>query len=310
MHIHQLDLNLFAVFEAIHGEGSVTRAGRKLNLTQPAISHSLQRLRALLKDELFIRHGNRMIPTPLSRSIIRDVRSALHLLEISTQEKGFDPSRSPRLFHIGMRNVLQPSILPALLRRIRETAPGVALSCLRIDRDNLELDLASGVIDLAIDIAVPVSDAIVQKQLSSWEFVVVSRKGHKTINGSNLSLKTYLALPHVVVSSRRAGPTLVDIELRSRGAKRMIATRCQDSFTACRVVNQTDLLLTMPDCYVAAASAGLDNQIHRFPIKTARYGEFMYWHTAAESDPEIRWLREQVVHLFGGQRTYGNSRHA
>src|SRR6516164_3225877 len=112
MHIHLLDLNLFAVFEAIHGEGRVTRAGRKLNLTQPAISHSLRRLRALMKDELFIRHGNRMIPTPLSRGIIRDVRGALHLLEMSTQTAGFDPSRSPRLFHIGMRSVLQPSVVP------------------------------------------------------------------------------------------------------------------------------------------------------------------------------------------------------
>jgi DNA-binding transcriptional LysR family regulator len=310
MHIRQLDLNLFAVFEAIHGEGSVTRAGQKLNLTQPAISHGLRRLRVLLKDELFIRHGNRMIPTPLSRSIIHDVRSALHLLEMSTQETGFDPSRSSRLFHVGMRNVLQPSILPRLMGRVSQAAPGVSLSCLRIDRGNLELDLASGAVDLAIDIAMPLSDSIAQQQLSAWEFVVVSRKGHPAFNGQHLNLRTYLSLPHVLVSGRRAGTTLVDIELRSRGAKRTIVLRCPDPFTACRVVSQTDLVVTMPDCYADAANAGLNNQIHRFPVKTAKYGEYMYWHTSAESDPEIRWLRDQVLSLFGATPPRDNARHS
>jgi DNA-binding transcriptional LysR family regulator len=304
MHVHQLDLNLFAVLEAIHSEGSVTRAGKKLNLTQPAISHSLRRLRDMLKDDLFIRHGAKMVPTPLSRRIIGDVRTALQLLELSVQETGFDPARSTRLFQIGMRNVLQPTILPPLMRRIQSAAPGVTLSCHRVDRQEIEQDLASGTVDAAVDIAMPVSDAIRQTQLSPWVYVVVSRANHPAIS-SRLNLKTYLSQGHILVSSRRVGTTLIDVELKNRGAKRIVVLRCQDYFTACRVVSQTDLLLTMPQPYARVANAELDNRVHPFPIGTAPYGEYLYWHSTADGDPENRWLREQVLGLF-----VVNARHA
>jgi DNA-binding transcriptional LysR family regulator len=297
MHVHQLDLNLFSVLEAIHSEGSVTRAGEKLNLSQPAISHSLRRLRDLLKDELFIRYGAKMVPTPLSRRMIGDVRTAMRLLELSVQETGFDPARSTRLFQIGMRNVLQPTVLPPLMRRMQSSAPGVGLSCHRIDRQEIESDLASGTVDLVVDIAIPVSDAIRQTQLSPWAYVVVSRANHPSTS-SRMSLKTYLSQGHILVSSRRVGTTLIDIELKNHGARRRVALRCQDYFTACRVASETDLLLTMPEPYARVANADLDNQVHRFPLKTARYCEYLYWHSTADGDPENRWLREQVLGLF------------
>jgi len=297
MHIHQLDLNLFTVFEAIHSEGSVTRAGQKLNLTQPAISHSLGRLRGLLKDQLFIRQGKKMVPTPLSRSIIGEVRNALHLLEVSIQERGFDPARSNRLFQIGWRNLFEPAMLPPLMRRVEERAPGITLACVRIDRRDIELDLASGTIDLAIDIAMPVGDAVHQQQLLAEDYIVVSRAQHPVIRG-NLNLKTYLSQAHILVSSRRMGPAIIDIELKGRGAKRTIGLRCQDYFTACRVVSQTNLLLTMPEGFARVANVQLNNRVHPFPMKIPKFGVHLYWHATANTDPENRWLREQVLDLF------------
>jgi DNA-binding transcriptional LysR family regulator len=299
MHIHQLDLNLFTVFEAIHSEGSVTRAGQKLNLTQPAISHSLGRLRNLLKDDLFIRQGKKMVPTPLCRSIIGEVRNALHLLEVSIQERGFDPARSNRLFQIGWRNLFEPAMLPPLMRRIEQRAPGITLACVRIDRRDIELDLASGTVDLAIDIGMPVGDAVHQKQLVAEDYVVVSRAQHPAIRGS-LNLKTYLSQAHILVSSRRMGPAIIDVELKGRGAKRTIGLRCQDYFTACRVVSQTNLLLTMPERFARVANVQLDNRVHPFPMKIPRFGVYLYWHSTADADPENRWLREQIIDLFAG----------
>jgi DNA-binding transcriptional LysR family regulator len=298
MHIHQLDLNLFMVFEAIHSEGSITRAGQKLNLTQPAVSHSLSRLRTLLKDDLFIRQGKTMIPTPLSRSIVGEVRNALHLLEISIQERGFDPARSTRLFHVGWRNLFEPAMLPPLMRRIEQSAPGISLACVRIDRRDIELELVSGTVDLAIDIGMPVGDAVQQRQVLAEEYVVVSRARHPAIHGS-LNLKTYLSQAHVLVSSRRMGPAIIDVELKTRGAKRTIGLRCQDYFTACRVVSQTNLLLTMPERFALVANAHLNNAVHPFPMKISKFGVYLYWHASAQADPENRWLREQIFELFG-----------
>src|SRR5579864_3455172 len=297
MHIHQLDLNLFTVFEAIHSEGSVTRAGQKLNLTQPAISHSLGRLRDLLKDDLFIRQGQKMVPTPLSRSIIGEVRYALHLLEVSIQGRGFDPARSNRTFQIGWRNLFEPAMLPQLMRRIEQSAPGISLACVRIDRRDIELDLASGTVDLAIDIAMPVGDSVHQKQLVAEDYIVLSRPQHPAIRGS-LNLKTYLSQAHILVSSRRMGPAIIDVELKGRGAKRTIGLRCQDYFTACRVVSQTNLLLTMPERFARVANAQLNNRVYPFPVKIPKFGVYLYWHVTADTDPENRWLREQILDLF------------
>jgi DNA-binding transcriptional LysR family regulator len=297
MHVHQLDLNLFTVFEAIHSEGSITRAGQKLNLTQPAISHSLGRLRSLLKDELFTRQGKTMVPTPFSRSIIGEVRNALHLLELSIQERGFDPARSNRLFHVGWRNLFEPAMLPPLMRRIEQSAPGISLACIRIDRRDIELDLVSGTIDLAIDIAMPVGDAVHQRQVLAEDYVVVSRAKHPAIRGP-LNLKTYLSQAHILVSSRRMGPAIIDLELKTRGARRTIGLRCQDYFTACRVVSQTNLLLTMPDRFARVANAQSNNAVYPFPMKIPKFGVYLYWHSTAQSDPENRWLREQIFGLF------------
>jgi DNA-binding transcriptional LysR family regulator len=297
MHLHQLDLNLFTVFEAIHSEGSVTRAGHRLNLTQSAMSHSLARLRTLLKDDLFIRQGKRMIPTPLTRSIIKDIRSGLQLLELGVQERGFDPARSKRLFQIGMRNIVEPTILPPLMRKLEATANGIQVHFLRMDRRDTELELASGAIDMVVDVPMPVSHAVRQRELSSEDYIVVARADHPAIKG-RLNLKTYLSQDHILVSSRRMGPSLVDVELKNRGQKRAIALRSQDYFTACRVVNETSLLLTMPERYARLTNAGLKNRLYPFPMKIPRFTLNLYWHEAADADRENRWFREQLCDLF------------
>jgi DNA-binding transcriptional LysR family regulator len=297
MHLHQLDLNLFTVFEAIHSEGSVTRAGHRLNLTQPAMSHSLARLRTLLKDDLFIRQGKRMIPTPLTRSIINDIRSGLQLLELGVQERGFDPTRSKRLFQIGMRNIVEPTILPPLMRKLEAIASGIQVHFLRMDRRDTELELASGAIDMVVDVPMPVSHAVRQQELSSEDYIVVARQDHPAIK-ARLNLKTYLSQDHILVSSRRMGPSLVDVELKNHGQKRAITLRSQDYFTACRVVNETSLLLTMPERYARLTNAGLKNRLYPFPMKIPRFTLNLYWHEAADADRENRWFREQLCDLF------------
>ncbi|HWE53035.1 MAG TPA: LysR family transcriptional regulator [Bryobacteraceae bacterium] len=301
MHLNQIDLNLFTVFEAIHSEGSVTRAASRLNLTQPALSHSLARLRAALKDELFIRHGKKMVPTPLTRSIITDVRSALQLLELGLQESGFDPARSQRVFQIGMRNIVEPAILPPLMRKLETIAPEIAVHFLRMDRRDTETELTSGAVDMVVDVPMPVSHAVHQRELSSEDFIVVARADHKAIRG-RLNLKAYLSQSHILVSSRRMGPALIDVELKSRGQRRAVLLRCQDYFTACRVVSETNLLLTMPERYARLSNAGLDNRIYPFPMKIARFSLNLYWHESADADRENCWLRDQLCDLFPPRR--------
>lgn len=298
MHISRIDLNLFVVLDAIFSEGNITRASRKLNLTQPAISHALARLRQMFDDPLFVRQGASMAPTPFTRKVIPQVRQALALFESSIQgQVEFDPSSSHRLFHLGLRDVFEATALPPLLARLRQLAPDIEIASVRIDRRDIENELAAGSLDLVLDISVPVSDVIRQQRVSRDRLIVLARAGHPAI-GNGLDLPTYLAQSHVLVSSRRKGMGLEDFELNREGHRRRIGLRCQHYFAACRVVSETDLLLTMPEQYARIANAQFGNLIHAFPLQTQPLDAHLYWHTSADDDPANRWLREQFVSLI------------
>jgi DNA-binding transcriptional LysR family regulator len=161
MHISKVDLNLFIVFEAIYAEGSITRASLKMNLTQPAISHALNRLRQLFDDPLFERQGHVMVPTPLARSIIDPVRQSLRGFEVTLNgAERFDAATSGRSFSLALRDVLEASVLPPLMARMAQDAPTVGLNTLQVGRRELESELAAGTLDAAIDVMLPLSNEI------------------------------------------------------------------------------------------------------------------------------------------------------
>ena len=294
MHLSQVDLNLFVVFEAIYRERNVTRAGQQLNLTQPAISHSLKRLRDLLKDPLFFRRGAEMVPTPFARNMIGQIRQALQILEVNLCESHkFDPKHTRRDFHISIWEYVESLALPMLLHKLESSSPEMSITTSRAKRRDLEAELASGSLDLALDIPMTMSEAIHQKSLFREPFVVMSRPDHPRISG-RLDLDAYLAESHVLVSSRRVGPSLVDAELSRLGQRRKVALRCQHTFAAGRVVAQTDLLLTLSQRHAHILNAGLGNKIYPFPVNGAHIDVQMYWHESVENDPANRWLRQQL----------------
>jgi DNA-binding transcriptional LysR family regulator len=295
VHLSQVDLNLFVVLEAIYREGNLTRAGRQLKLTQPAMSHALKRLRELLKDPLFLREGANMVPTPFSRNMINEVRQALQILEVNLYEnRNFDPAHTRRDFQIGFWELMESTILPPLLKIMAKAAPEISMTTSRVKRREIETELASGSLDLALDIPITMSDSIKQEPLFSDRVVVMAREGHP-IGTQELDLDTYLRQDHVLVSSRRQGPSLVDAELNRKGRKRRIVLRCQHYFAACRVVSETDMLLTIPERYAQMLNGGFNNRLYPFPLKSLQQLELhMYWHESADNDPPNRWLREQI----------------
>lgn len=298
MHINRIDLNLLVVLDAIYTEGGITKASEKLHLTQPAISHSLGRLRTLFKDELFAREGRAMVPTPLARKLIEPVRRALRGLEVTLNElEKFDPATTQKRFTVGVRDVLEATLLPPLLKRVSQSAPSVDIAAIQADRRELESELAAGTLDAALDVLLSPSENILHKKISLDRMVVVARRNHPAV-GKRLNLATYLRQHHVLVSSRRSGPGLEDVELNRQGLSRRIRLRCQHYFAACRVVSQTDLILTMPGHYARVANQQFKNQILPLPLEMPPLDAYMYWHTNVDKEPANRWLREQLTLAF------------
>ncbi|MEB0139794.1 MULTISPECIES: LysR family transcriptional regulator [unclassified Undibacterium] len=298
MHISRVDLNLFIVFEAIYNEGTVTRASIQLNLTQPAISHALKRLRTLFDDPLFVRQGQIMVSTPLARSIIEPVRQALRGLEMTLTDSGkFNPALENKQFHLALRDVLEATVLPPLLAQVTRTAPGINLAAIQVERRELVNELAAGTLDVAIDMLLPLPNQIRRQQISRDTTVVLARAGHPLISGT-LSLEQYLDAEHILASSRRKGMGLEDFELSRLGLQRRIRLRCQHYFAACRVVSQTELLLTMPEAYARIANEQFGNQILPLPLSMPSWDVYLYWHQNVTLDPANLWLREQIMQAF------------
>ena len=297
MHISRIDLNLLVVLDAIYTERGITRAAAKLHLTQPAISHSLGRLRVLFKDELFAREGRAMVPTPLARNLIEPVRTALRGLEATLGElESFDPATTRKHFTLAVRDVFEAPLLPPLMHAIGASAPHVDLAAVQVERRELESELASGTLDAALDVLLPLSDQVKRRRIRLDSLVVVTRKGHPLAR--RMSLPNYLKQEHILVSSRRSGPGLEDVELSRQGLSRRVRLRCQHYFAACRVVSQTDLVLTMPGRYAQVANNPFGNTISPLPFQMPTLDAYLYWHANVDREPANRWLREQVVHAF------------
>jgi DNA-binding transcriptional LysR family regulator len=299
VHLSQVDLNLFVVLEAIYREGNITRAGQQLNLTQPAISHALKRLRDLLQDPLFVRQGPHMVPTPFTRNIIEQVRQALQILETNlSQSRNFVPEDTRRNFHLSLWEYAEAMILPSLLQRLTYAAPGMSITTSRVRRRDLETELASGSVDLALDIPLTMGDRIRHKSLLNEPFVVIARHDHPAIK-DKLDLNTYLAQRHIQVSSRRYGPSLVDVELSRQGLRRQVFLRSQHNHAACMVVSKTDMLLTLPGRHAELLNTGFEKtnlkyRVYPCPLPAPRLEAHLYWHESAENDPANRWLREEI----------------
>jgi len=291
----QIDYNLFVVLEAIYTEGNVTKAAYKLHLSQPAISHALARLRELFGDPLFVRKGSSMVPTPLTRNSIESIRSSLRHLEDSIRNTaGFDPALAKKRMTLCLPSSMETALLPALWQRLASAAPQIDLVANRGERQRLEARLASGAFDVAIDVLFRHSEEMHQQRILRDRLVVVVRRDHPHVQ-HGFTLETYLQQQHALVSSRRQGPGIVDVELSRLGLERRVRLRCQQSDTAFRIVGDSDLVLTMLEFDARAANSSFGHLILPLPIETDTIDMYLYWHSSVDNDPANRWLRSEVA---------------
>jgi len=294
--LDRLDLNLFRVFDTVYRERNLTRAAEILCLSQSAVSHAIGRLRTSLGDPLFVREGLGVMPTPFAERLWPDVTAALGLFRHAVlRQQNFVPERDIGHITLAMNDKLEPSLLPVIARQLQAVIPQVALASIRLDRDNLRADLVAGRIDFAIDVAQTTQPDIGHAALLQDEFVVVSRS-HQPIDAA-----AYLAARHITVSSRRSGRSVEDIELSRLGIERQIAVRCQYYEAACRLVAESDLLLTMPLHQAQTINTPLGNHIWPMPLQMAAIELHLYWHHPREADPANQWLRLQLMDMFAGQ---------
>lgn len=291
--IQQLDLNLLKIFEVVYRERHLSRAAHSLALTPSAVSHALGRLREHLNDELFVRDGRTMQPTAtclrMAPGLLEQVANLNQLLQ---QWGQFNPTETRQTFRLGMPDAIEPLLLPALTRALGEQAPFATVASSPMDRKRMASTLAAGHLDLVIDVALPISEPVRHRPLLEDAFCILARKDHWIAR--HITLESYLEANHVAVSTRSQGTVLEDVALLNLGLQRNIAVRCQNYYSACRIVQQSDLLLTMParlarQIDTSHSLAQLDLPFSLPPVQL-----HMYWHVNSDVDFANQWFRQLI----------------
>ncbi|RMR53174.1 Regulatory protein, LysR:LysR, substrate-binding protein [Pseudomonas cichorii] len=295
MNLSKVDLNLFIVFDAIYTEANLTRAGQIVGITQPAVSNALARLRETFNDPLFVRTAQGMVPTPMAQNIIGPVRNALSLLRVSVQESRiFNPLQASKNYRISMTDLTEAVILPLLFQRLRRQAPAVTIESFLSKRRETTKELAAGRLDFAVDAPLNTDPQVRHVKLMEDKYVCAMRKGHPLAGKAAFNLDDYLAQAHIHISSRRSGLGHVDLALGKMGIQRKIALRSQHYLMATQVLQQTDMVMTVPERF----SRRHDLHYAQLPVSDVPAVEtHLYWHESTDQDPANRWMREQLIEL-------------
>jgi DNA-binding transcriptional LysR family regulator len=286
------DLNLLIVFDAVMQERSVTRAGSRIGLSQPAMSHALNRLRYMLKDELFVRTPEGMVPTPRAEALAQPLRDALSEMQLALEPAAFDPAASDRRFALAVNNYAAVVLAPPLVAAVSAAAPAVRLDL----RPSGTLDIADrldrGDLDLAIGSVESPGERFASAPLLEDPFVMVMRRGHPA-SRRKLAAADVAALPHLEISSSREDTGFIDRWLGESGTARRIALRAP-FLSAASILVQSDLVATLTRRIAQEFVRNHPLQICTPPYESPTARTLMLWHRRLDRHPAHRWLRDVV----------------
>lgn len=283
-----IDLNLLTALDALLGERNVTRAARRLGLSQPAASHALRRLRALLGDELLVRTSDGMAPTPRAVALREAVRTALEAAEVVLQAgpPAFDAATAERTFAVAMVDQAAFLIMPRLMERLRRQAPGI-----RIDMRPGPVDSLAESVELVVGVFRSQPTGVRDEPLLREGFACVLRKGSAAAR-RKLTLARYLALDHLLVAPRGLpGSPLDDALARAGQPARRVVLTVPHFLVAPHVIATTDLVWTAPAQLARTFAAQLPLVVREPPLALDTFTLMMRWHQRLDRDAGLTWLR-------------------
>jgi len=300
-----LDLNLLRVFDAVMAEGSLTRAADKLALTQPAVSNAMRRLRDALGDELLVRQGHGVQPTPRAMALWPIVRDALGNLQHSLAPAHFDPTTASTTLILAMADATAGTLVPNLVPILEREAPHISIRIVPLTtRDPRSLldaesaDMAVGHFPavLADLTARAQSGALVpheHRRLYDGEYVAVMRKNHP-LALMPLTLEHYCAARHLLVSFSGRAYGFIDEALAALGRERHIVLTVNQYATAARVVTQSDLVTVLPRHFVPITGIQHQLQIHPLPLEVQAVHVDALWHKRGPNQAAYEWLLQAL----------------
>ena len=308
LNFRTLDLNLLRVFDEVMTERSLTRAARKLSLTQPAVSNALRRFRDVVGDELIKRSGQSMAPTPRALALWPAVREALRALQEVLTPSTFVPAQANTTFVLAMADATAAQLMPGLIEVMDRDAPGVSIRVVPLTTrdprrllEKEEADLAIGYFpaafaDLTAREQAGESVAFSHQRLYSGEYVCVMRRGHPLADAP-LTLDRYCAARHLLVSFSGRPFGFVDAALAVHGRERRIVLTVNQFFTAGKVVTHSNLLTVLPRHFVGVTGMADQLLLRELPFAVPTVHVDALWHHRLHRAGAHQWLRATILTL-------------
>jgi DNA-binding transcriptional LysR family regulator len=296
MNLAGIDLNLLVVFDALMQERGVTKAGRRIGMTQPAVSNALNRLRHLLKDDLFLRGPKGMRPTPRAVELAGPIRQALSQVETALMPAEFDPAKAVNTFRLAMADYAASLILPPLARRLERAAPGVNIR-VRVNDNVSALGLLDrNEIDFAIGYHTDWPERFGGQVLFTETYVCVMRRGHPLAR-ERITLEEFAAARHLLVTLTGEATGFVDRLLKKRGLTRRVAMTANQFLVAPLIIQNSDMIATL--ALRTAARFAEVNKLHLVPVplEPDPIDLTLVWHKELSHHPAHEWMRALLAEI-------------
>jgi len=300
MELSRIDLNLLLVFHHVLILKRVSAVATLLNMSQPAVSSALGRLRATLGDDLFLRTQRGMEPTPYALQLAEPVANALDVLQQALIVRAaFDPETSTRNFTIAMTDVGEMYFLPVLIDALSRLAPNVTLQIVSVTSSSLKEEMSTGQIDLALGLLPQLQAGFFQQALFKQKYICLMRKMHPLAKKKKLDAEAFITAEHVRVMATGTGHGRVDIALDKQKIFRRVRLTVPHYVALGDVLKCSDLIATVPQRFAERILKPFDLATQELPISIDESSIHQFWHGRLHRDPGHQWLRKCVSELFG-----------
>ncbi|NER95571.1 MAG: LysR family transcriptional regulator [Symploca sp. SIO1B1] len=296
VHYEQIDLNLLHIFEAVMMELNVSRAAERLNMTQPAVSHALRRLRRITNDDLFLKVPSGVTPTPKALELWEPIREGLTHIRQALSPAVFDQASSTQTFTLAAADYTVALFLPKLLPILAKTAPNINIRILPNTNINAAKLLEQSEIDLAMGRFYRPTNRLRIQEVMEDRYICIMRKGHP-LTRKKLTLKQYIKADHLLVTLTGEATGFIDEQLREMNLKRRIALTVNQFTLVPELIAASDLISAMPLRMVNRSLFQRDLHIAELPIKVAPAFLQMMWHERKQTDPAHEWLRTCLLEI-------------
>jgi len=288
----KVDLNALVVFNAVMAEQSITRAADVLAMTQPAVSNTLSRLRASLKDQLFYKDGRGIKPTAKALELWAQIEPSLSNIERAMTPPSFDAASARRRFRVAVSDIMVQLFWPPLRRIFETSAPAVDLLAFPYRIGDAQRMLSNNEIELCLGVFPSLPEHLRSTFLYRSDFVCAMRRDHPLSRGK-LTLRKFAAADHLLVSLSGDPRGATDTALEHLGIRRRVAMTINSFGAAPNLLRQSDLIAVIPADLTRGVHARSSLHVVRLPVEVPPALISMAWHTRHDRDPGHVWLRRQ-----------------